>query len=97
MGRVEGLRRSKERLPVLPPPQECNRSGLARGNANQMGLGADDQQRLSQLLFGRPPRTQMEKLWPGSLCGGGAEPNLALAEGMGLRRAVPPPHGVWET
>lgn len=36
----------------------------------------------------------MEKSWPGSLCGGGAEPNPALAEGTGLRRAVPPPR--WE-
>ena len=42
----------KKRMPALPPPQESNPSGLARGNANQMGLGADDQQLLSQLLFG---------------------------------------------
>ena len=42
----------KKKMPALPPPQESNPSGLARGNANQMGLGADDQQLLSQLLFG---------------------------------------------
>ena len=39
-------------MPALPPPQESSSSGLGWGNANQMGLGADDQQLLSQLLFG---------------------------------------------
>ena len=39
-------------MPALPPPQESSCSGLGWGNANQMGLGADDQQLLSQLLFG---------------------------------------------
>ena len=77
------------------PLQESYGSGLGSGNANQMGLGADDQPLHSQLLFGRLPRTQMEKSWPKSLRGGGAVPSPAGAEVTGHKTTVPSPCSIW--